>query len=106
MITLTKEAAEKVKELMEKAEDRNYLRVYVAGGGCSGLNYGMAFAEDRREGDTSFTSNEVPILVDDLSAGYIEGMEINWVDGLMGAGFAFKNPNAQATCACGQSFCA
>lgn len=106
MITLTKEAAEKVRGLMEQEKGRNHLRVYVAGGGCSGLNYGMAFAEEKREGDASFKSNGVPILVDDMSAKYIEGLEVDWVDGLMGAGFAFKNPNAQTTCACGQSFCA
>ncbi len=106
MITLTKAAAEKVQGLMKAEEGRNHLRIYVAGGGCSGLNYGMAFAEEEREDDTSFKSNGVPILVDDMSAKYVEGSEIDWVDALIGSGFVFKNPNAQTTCSCGTSFSA
>ena len=104
MITLTKAAAEKVKTLMEAEEDRRYLRVYVAGGGCSGLNYGMAFAPESRGGDRVFESNGVPILVDEFSAPYIQGTKIDWKDALMGAGFIIDNPNAETTCSCGQSF--
>lgn len=108
LITLTDVAASKIKELMEHAagsqEEGEYLRVFVVGGGCSGLNYGMSFDDAVEKSDHEFASKGVPILVDEFSAAYIQGTTIDWVEGLMGAGFKMDNPNAQATCRCGQSF--
>ncbi len=104
LITLTDVAASKIKELMEHQDEGEYLRVFVVGGGCSGLNYGMTFDDAVEKSDHEFASKGVPLLVDEFSAPYIQGMTIDWEEGLMGAGFKMQNPNAQATCRCGQSF--
>ena len=106
-IILTKAAADKVAELLDKeglAGQKN-LRVFVQGGGCAGLSYGMVFDEaDDFGGDIMAESNGVQVLLDSMSANYLNGTEIDYVDGLMGQGFTFSNPNAKGGCACGHSF--
>jgi len=76
----------------------------VAGGGCSGLQYGMTFDNEAHPGDTEFESSGLPVRVDAMSAKYMEGASIDYVDSLMGGGFTVRNPNAVANCSCGHSF--
>jgi iron-sulfur cluster assembly protein len=103
---MTEKAAGKAKELFEEkglAEDAG-LRVFVAGGGCSGYQYGMALAKDVEEDDLIIENGGVRIIVDPESAPLLEGAEIDYVDDLMKAGFTIHNPNAVQSCACGSSF--
>jgi iron-sulfur cluster assembly protein len=105
MVTITNSASGKVQELMEREGNaQQALRLYVAGGGCSGLNYGMAFDENPEEDDQVIEMEGIRIVVDSYSAPYVKGAEIDYVDGLMGSGFTIHNPNATSTCACGHSF--
>ena len=104
IINMTSAAADKVRELLTQENDPSLaLRVFVAGGGCSGLQYGMTLDEEQ-EGDTVIRISEFNILVDEMSVGYIDGSEIDYVDSLMGAGFTVNNPNAVSSCGCGHSF--
>ncbi len=104
MVNITSSAASKVQELIQREGEGQALRVYVAGGGCSGLNYGMAFDEDAEADDHVVEMEGVKILVDSYSAPYLKGAEIDYVDGLMGSGFTIHNPNATSTCSSGHSF--
>jgi len=104
-ITLTSEALSQLRSLLEKEANPDLgLRVFVSGGGCSGLQYGMAFDDNVRPGDEIVQEHGVRILIDDFSAPYIRGSEIDYVDSLMGAGFTVHNPNAVSSCSCGHSF--
>ena len=104
IINMTPAAADKVSELLVQENDPSLaLRVFVAGGGCSGLQYGMTLDEEQ-EGDTVISISGFNILVDEMSMGYIDGSEIDYVDSLMGAGFTVNNPNAVSSCGCGHSF--
>ena len=104
VITLTPAAADKVRELLTQENDPSLgLRVFVAGGGCSGLQYGMTLDEEQ-EGDTVIPVGDFRVFVDDMSVGYITGSEVDYVDSLMGAGFTVNNPNAVSSCGCGHSF--
>src|SRR2546428_502588 len=80
------------------------LRVYVTHGGCSGFSYGMTFAEGTEEDDAIVEQDGVRVVVDPMSAMYLKSSEIDFVDALMGGGFALRNPNAVSSCGCGQSF--
>ena len=103
-LTLSAPAADKVRGLLEQEADSALgLRVFVAGGGCSGLQYGMTLDEGQA-GDTVVELRGVRVLVDEMSAQYLAGSEIDYVDSLMGAGFTVNNPNAVSTCGCGHSF--
>lgn len=103
-VNMTPAAVDKVRELLEQENDPTLaLRVFVAGGGCSGLQYGMTLDEEQ-EGDTVIPLSGIKILVDEMSVGYIVGSEIDYVDSLMGAGFTVNNPNAVSSCGCGHSF--
>lgn len=88
----------------EKGLEGYALRVFVAGGGCSGLQYGMTFDDETREGDSEFSTGGLRVLVDPISAGYLMGASIDYVDSLMGGGFKIDNPNAVSSCGCGHSF--
>jgi len=104
LITMTPTAAEKVRELLKQENDPSLaLRIFVAGGGCSGLQYGMTLDEEQ-EGDTVIAHSDFKVLVDEMSLGYITGSEVDYVDSLMGAGFTVNNPNAVSSCGCGHSF--
>lgn len=105
-ITVTEAAATVVRNLLqEKNIPTHHLRVFVAGGGCSGMQYGMAFEAQPRAGDAVFEPYEgVKVLVDPMSAGYLMGAEIDYVESLMGGGFRIENPNAVSSCGCGHSF--
>lgn len=105
MINITDRAATQVHGLLERQEKPDaMLRVFVAGGGCSGFQYGMTLEEDAMEGDQKFAINGVNVIVDPRSAMYLEGAEIDFVDNLMGGGFKIDNPNAASSCGCGSSF--
>jgi len=105
-IVLTDSAALKVRELMAREENVAdiALRVAVQPGGCSGMRYALFFDDRQLDGDKTATLSGVPVRIDKKSAPYLRGTEIDWVDSLQGAGFAINNPNAQSTCACGDSF--
>src|SRR5690349_20413060 len=95
-ITLSEKAAEEIKNLFESQGITNAaLRVFVSGGGCSGLQYGMAIAEELEEGDLEFTQHGVRILIDPLSINYMEGSSIDYAEDVMGGGFKIENPNAK-----------
>ncbi len=104
LVSVTPSAAEKVRELLDQEGNEALgLRIFVAGGGCSGLQYGMTLDESQ-DGDEVFETNGVRVLIDEMSAQYISGSEVDYVDSLMGAGFTVNNPNAVSTCGCGHSF--
>ena len=104
ILTITPAASEKVHELLEQENDPTLgLRIFVAGGGCSGLQYGMTLDEEQ-EGDTVISQGSFKVLVDEMSLGYIDGSQVDYVDSLMGAGFTVNNPNAVSSCGCGHSF--
>jgi iron-sulfur cluster insertion protein len=107
MINVTPAAATKISELLtEENKNDAGLRVFVQGGGCSGFQYGLMI--DEGEGDAStdsvIESNGVKLLVDPISARYLKGAEVDFVDNITGGGFTIKNPNAKSTCGCGSSF--
>ncbi len=104
-IKLTDKAAEKVKELLSGQADgeEQALRVAVRGGGCSGFQYALAFDAPKDE-DHRFEAQGVSVVVDKTSMQFLFGSEVDWVDGLQGAGFAVNNPNVEAACGCGSSF--
>lgn len=106
MITLTETAAQKVTDLLSiEGEDDLSLRVAVRPGGCSGFSYEMYFDSDvHPEDDTLANFSGVKVVVDNQSAELLKGAELDYKDGLTGAGFSITNPNAQRTCGCGQSF--
>jgi len=105
VIVLTDAAADKVRELMGREENQEIaLRIAVQPGGCSGMRYALFFDDRQLDGDKVTTLGGVPIRIDKMSAPYLRGTQIDWVDSLQGAGFAIENPNAQSTCACGDSF--
>jgi iron-sulfur cluster assembly accessory protein len=104
VITMTPVAAEKVRELLKQENDPSLgLRIFVAGGGCSGLQYGMTLDEEQ-EGDTSISVGDLKLFIDEMSIQYVNGSEVDYVDSLMGAGFTVNNPNAVSSCGCGHSF--
>lgn len=105
MLSLTPKAADKVKEIQDaEGLAGQGLRVLVRGGGCSGFEYDLFFEEDTSEMDQIFESHGIPLYIDMMSYQYLEGTEIDYVEGLHGAGFKFVNPQAKATCGCGSSF--
>jgi iron-sulfur cluster assembly protein len=105
VMTLTPAAEAKLKELLHARNIPNHgLRVFVAGGGCSGLQYGMAFEAQPRDFDTVVDQNGVRLLIDPTSLMYLSGASIDFVDSLMGGGFKIENPNAVSSCGCGHSF--
>lgn len=104
-ISITDDAVEQLHAFLEDQGTPDFaLRVFVAPGGCSGLQYGMSVEEEIEDGDTVFESKGVKLLVDEFSAMYLGGAEIDFVNSLMGGGFTVRNPNAVASCACGHSF--
>jgi iron-sulfur cluster assembly protein len=104
-VSLTAPALEQLRALLAKETSTDMaLRVFVSGGGCSGLQYGMALDDNVRAGDEVIEQDGLRILVDDFSSQHIRGSEIDYVDSLMGAGFTVHNPNAVHSCSCGHSF--
>ena len=106
MVTITERAASKVKELMEAENDPGLtaLRVAVEGGGCSGFQYALGFDGAPEENDETWEYHGVRVIVDRHSLPYLSGASVDYIDGLMGAGFQIDNPNVVAACGCGSSF--
>jgi len=105
MVMVTEGAANRLLAMMREKELDGYgLRVFVAGGGCSGLQYGMTFDDELREGDNEFNAAGLRVIIDPISAQYMMGSSIDYIDSLMGGGFKIDNPNAVSSCGCGHSF--
>ena len=104
-ITLTDKAAEKIRELLSDQQDTQgqALRVAVRGGGCSGFQYALAF-DQVKDDDHVFEDRDVSVVVDKTSMQFVFGSEVDFVEGLQGAGFCVNNPNVVAACGCGSSF--
>ena len=106
-LVFTDSAATKVKQLIdEEGNPELKLRVFVTGGGCSGFQYGFTFDETINDDDTSMEKGGVTLLIDPMSLQYLAGAEIDYQEGIEGAQFVIKNPNATSTCGCGSSFSA
>ena len=106
-VVFTDSAAKKVKQLIDEEGNTDLkLRVFVSGGGCSGFQYGFTFDEVCNEDDTVLEKAGVTLLIDPMSYQYLVGAEIDYSEGLEGAQFVIKNPNATSTCGCGSSFTA
>lgn len=104
-LIFTNNAAQKVKSLLSQEQNPNLnLRVYITGGGCAGFSYGFNFDEKIQEDDTQVENDGVKLLIDAMSIQYLEGSEIDYVEGLEGSRFVVNNPNATTTCGCGSSF--
>lgn len=104
-ITITEAAAIKIAEII--AEENNpaiQLRMFVQGGGCSGFSYGFGLDEEKNEDDWEIPAGTSSVRVDAMSAQYLDGVTVDYVDDLMGASFKISNPSAVATCGCGSSF--
>lgn len=105
LVNITDKAAEKARALLEARElPEGALRVFVAGGGCSGYQYGMALARTAEDDDLVLMQSGVRIVIDPESAQHLKGAEIDYVDDIMKSGFSIYNPNAVKSCACGSSF--
>lgn len=106
IVTITENAADEVRSLLEKPENSSKtLRVYVEQGGCSGMQYAMVF-DEKRPDDFSAEMHGVSVLVDPFSAQYIRGAVVDFSDSLTAGGFKISNPNARQSCGCGKSFSA
>ena len=105
LVSLTDAAATKVLELRSReGKEQAALRLFVKSGGCSGYSYGLAFDDRIADDDRVEDHGGVPVVIDAFSVQYVDGAEIDYVDSLMGSGFAINNPNAVSSCACGSSF--
>ena len=103
-VTLTSNAARRIKEILEAEPSKRVLRVAVNGGGCSGFQYEFALASGRNEDDVIVERDGATVVIDQTSLLYLGGSEIDFVDDLIGQSFKVKNPNATASCGCGTSF--
>lgn len=105
VLSVTPSAVHIIHTLLEQRQIPNHaLRVFVSGGGCSGLQYGMAFEENARDFDRVVAVDGVRLIIDPTSLMYLQGATIDYVDSLMGGGFRIDNPNAVSSCGCGHSF--
>lgn len=105
MISLSDSAREKISSLIaEENNSGSYLRVFVQGGGCSGMQYGFTFDDDINDDDHVLEFGSVKLLIDSMSGQYLTGAVIDYREDLQGSNFSIKNPNAETTCGCGSSF--
>ena len=105
VLTVTPAAVSTIRTLLEQRQIPEYaLRVFVSGGGCSGMQYGMAFEETPKDFDTVVNADGVRLIIDPTSLIYLQGATIDFIDSLMGGGFRIDNPNAVSSCGCGHSF--
>jgi iron-sulfur cluster insertion protein len=105
MITVTKSASIKIADILAEENNPNLkLRMFVQGGGCSGFSYGFMLDDNKNEDDFEILAGSSSVLVDVMSAQYLQGTEVDYVEELMGAEFKIKNPTAISTCGCGSSF--
>ena len=105
LVKMAPGAIAKIKELMAEENNPNLkLRMFVSGGGCSGMQYGFTFEEQEQEDDFVLEFEGIHVLVDSMSSQYLHGAEVDYTESLQGSQFSIKNPNAQTTCGCGSSF--
>lgn len=105
LVTMKPGAIAKVKELIaEEGIAELKLRMFVSGGGCSGMQYGFTFEESANDDDWVLDFDGVTLLIDSMSGQYVQGAEVDYTESLQGSQFSIKNPNAQTTCGCGSSF--
>ena len=104
MITLTPDAISKVKSILAERNEETGLRIAVIGGGCSGFQYQMTLDKEPQVDDKVLDMDGLRVFVDSRSLLYLNGTKVDYVDGANGSGFKFDNPNAKATCGCGESF--
>ena len=104
LVRLTEGASVKISQLVERETQGEFLRIRITGGGCNGLSYKMKFVDEPRKGDLYVESEESKVLVDSKTALYLKGTTLDYSDKLVGGGFKFSNPNAKASCSCGESF--
>ena len=104
LLRLTDAAGQKVTALIARERQGDYLRIAITGGGCNGLSYKLRFTGEPRRGDILVRSAGVPVLVDGKTALYLKGTQLDYSSKLIAGGFKFSNPNAKASCSCGESF--
>lgn len=105
LVKMAPGAIAKIKELLVEENNPNLkLRMFVSGGGCSGMQYGFTFEEEANEDDFNLEFDGITLLIDSMSSQYLHGAEIDYTESLQGSQFSIKNPNAQTTCGCGSSF--
>jgi iron-sulfur cluster assembly protein len=104
LVRLTGPAAEKVRVLIAREQQGEFLRIAITGGGCNGLSYKLRFAPEPKRGDILVRSAGIAVLVDPKTALYLKGMVLDYSNKLVAGGFKFANPNAKASCSCGESF--
>ena len=104
LVRVTESAACKIFQLIEREDAGTFLRIRITGGGCNGLSYKMKFVEGGKTGDIMVLSLGVRLLIDSKTALYLRGTTLEFSDKLVGGGFKFSNPNAKASCSCGESF--
>ena len=104
LVRLTEPAGAKVTALIAREGQGSFLRVAITGGGCNGLSYKLRFAPEPKRGDILVRSAGIPVLVDAKTALYLKGTVLDFSDKMIGGGFKFTNPNAKASCSCGESF--
>ncbi|HEY9249641.1 MAG TPA: iron-sulfur cluster assembly accessory protein [Rariglobus sp.] len=104
LVRLTEPAGVKVKALVAREQQGDYLRVAISGGGCNGLSYKLRFAREPKKGDILVRTAGVPVIVDPKTALYLKGTVLDFSTKLIAGGFKFSNPNAKASCSCGESF--
>ena len=104
LVKVTEPAAHKIGQLIQRESSGEFLRIRITGGGCNGLSYKMKFVDAGKSGDIMVLSEGVRLLVDSKTALYLRGTTLEFSDKLVGGGFKFSNPNAKASCSCGESF--
>ena len=104
LIFLTPDAGEKIRELMEREENGPFLRIKITGGGCNGLSYKMKFVSHGKDNDILVETAGKSVIIDSKTALYLRGTTLDYSSKLVGGGFKFINPNAKASCSCGESF--
>ena len=104
LVRLTEGASVKISQLVEREKQGEFLRIRITGGGCNGLSYKMKFVDEPRKGDLYVETAGSKVLVDSKTALYLKGTTLDYSDKLVGGGFKFSNPNAKASCSCGESF--
>ena len=104
LVRVTEAAGARIRALIARESQGGYLRIAITGGGCNGLSYKLRFAPEPRRGDILVRSGGAAVLVDPKTALYLRGTQVDYSDRLLGGGFKFTNPNAKASCSCGESF--
>lgn len=104
LVRLTADAGTKIAALIAREAQGDFLRIAITGGGCNGLSYKLRFAAEARRGDILVRSAGIPVLVDPKTALYLKGTQLDYSNKMIAGGFKFSNPNAKASCSCGESF--